>query len=401
MMRGVGWVNVVGGGMYEVGRVIVLSYYLTITKYGRTPRMRVRDKCRIVAMSPSSQMLSDACSTAVHNQRSVRVCPRIDNALAGMYIARNRQMGGKRTLFVVSRIPCRTTLRATLTGIRTTGTALTATRLACSDGRRLCERGMISRFSLDATGGSLLTTGTRLTRIGTRRIGTHGGLSCAMIGDPTSKIIKALPCHMKTLIDTDLPRTLAAISSGSSVCICFSVARGRLLKLVERCNSGRRTLGRVPTVSLLLGSGSTCSRGKEVRAVDKIVSHDAKAIDLHTMFPGRKKLLRDNNTNGIVMPIRGTNTVIVPRTTACRVRSGMFMCGMMSNGTRSTPIRIAHIGNKGRCVMSDKLRSNRIVITRKIKLLHRNAPVRPGSTLRNASGWLVGWERGGRLGGFR
>lgn len=194
---------------------------------------------------------------------------------------------------------------------------------------------------------------------------------------------------MNTLIDTDLPRPLAAISSGSSVCICFSVARGRLLTLAHRCNSGTRTLGGVPRIRLRLGSGSVCNRGKHVRAVDKIMSHGANATDLHTMFPGGGKLLCDKASKGIVLPIAVGKDLIVPRTAAFRVRSVACMCGIISNGTRSTPIDIAHMGKKRRCVIGSKLGRKSVVITRNMNLLHRNAPIGMGR----------GWRRG-RFGGL-
>ncbi len=352
-----------------------VTYYLLLFSYNRSRRGRRRSTCTSVTMKASSIEVSRACPTSVRKHRSVTVFPRISKAVSGMYIGRNRHIHGNRSLFVVSRIPFGTTLRVTRTGIRTTGTDITATRLICSDEMGLFRRGMVSRFSLLADRGRLLATGTNLTRTRTRLIATRGGVACARILDPISKIIKAVPFHTKTLISPTVPRPLAAISSGSLVCMCCSLSRVRLLKLATRCNSVSSILGGLPGIGLRLTSNSVCKRRNVVRAVDNIVGPSAKDISMETIFPGEKNVLRDNTSKEVVLSRALRGILMVPYSTAFRVRSLVFMCGCRRNGAQSAHLGMRVASSNGGCVMGRNLGSNSVVVARNIKLVHSNRRV--------------------------
>lgn len=373
----------------------MLAYVLIlIASYGRRGDRATNDSCGARGMALSSEAICSAFSTAVRNGRSIKICPRVSKLVATILMGRNTTIGGKRALFVVSRIPCGTTLEATGTGMRITRTDITATGVAISDGRRLFGRGIISRFSLRATHGSLHSTGTALTRTQTRLLGTHGGLSCAMVGDPISNVTKVDSCHMNSLIDSSVSSPVVSISSGDRVCTCFSVARGRVLTLSHRGNSLASTLGAVPRIGLLLDSKDRCRRGNRVSTVDNVVSASANSIALETIFPGSGGVLHDNDAKGVGFPCAGGGYVIVPRATACRLRSGIFICGIMSNGARSARIGIFRIGSKGRCVIRSNLGVNSIVVTRKTKLLDGNVSMgRATSTPATAQGSEEGWCR--------
>ncbi len=355
-----------------------LYYLITLANYGGNRRRRnvpVLNTCGAVAIRGNSEILRSGCDTDVGKHRSISVCPRMNKALRHLYMHRNSQMARKRALFVVSRIPFRTTLGATRTGLGTTRTTRTATGLAYRDAGHLFSRGIMSRFSLRGTRGTLLDTRTTITRTGTRIMGTHGDLSCAIIGDPSGNVINRLPCHRNTLMNDTVPGPLAAVSSGDRLCICFSVGRGSLLDLMHGCNSLRTTTGGVPTMDLRLGSNAVLTRGNHIRAVDNIVGTGANSTRIHTSFPGASRLLRDNTGNGIVIPIRGSSMVVVPRTTAHRVRSRVVIFGIVSNGTIDAGVGMSPVDGNRRCVIASNLRMNRIVITRKTNVVHRKAPV--------------------------
>ncbi len=371
-----------GAGVFVVfgaeGVLLTYDTLLVLATYKRARRDAPRRDFPAVRINLSSMDISRLCSTAVRKERSIRVCPRMSNAVAEMYIGRNRGIHGNRSLFVVSRIPCRTTLHATATGIRTTRTRIRDTKLRCRDGGVLFSRGIVSRCSLSLSGVTLTVTRTTLRRTGTNRVGTGGSLSCARIGDPISNVVNVLPCHTNALIDPSVPRPLAAMSSGRRVFICFSVARGRLHDLFHRCNSPRRAVERVPRVLLRLGSKAVCSDGNCVRDVDNVVGDRANATSVHTMFPGGGHLLFDKNVNGIILSHIRANIVIVPRNMACRVRSGVFMCGIISNGTISARVGVTGCGSNGHCVIRGKLSINSGVVSRNMKLIRSNVRIRDG-----------------------
>ncbi len=353
-------------------------YYLLFVSYGRDDRRVRRAEFSSVGISASRVGIARGCPTSVRNHRSVTVFPRISKAVSGMYMGRNRGIHGNRSLFVVSRMPFGTTLRVTRTGIRTTRTNITATRLICSDEMGLFSRGIVSRFSVLADGGRLLATGTKLTRTRTRLIGTRGGVACARMLDPISKIIKAVPFHTNTLISPTVPRPLAAISSGSRVCICCSVSRVRLLKLATRRNSVSRILTGLPPMVLRLTSNSVCNRGKGVRAVDNMVSPHAKDISMHTMFPGTKNVLRDKTSKEVVLSEGRRSIVVVPYSTAFRLRSLMFTCGCVGKGTISSHLSMTLASSNEGCVMGSNLRRKSVVVDRKINLVHSKRSVALG-----------------------
>lgn len=281
-------------------------------------------------------------------------------------------------LTMVSRIPCQTTLHATRTGIDTTRTGIRATEVRLQNGRTLFSRGIVSSCRLSLTQGRLTITYTRLRRTGTRRSSTHGGLSCARVGDPDGKMMNALPCHVNTLINPGVTRPFAIISSGTRVCTCFSVSRGVLQQCLTHCNSVSDVVTKVPRINLRLGSNDLCGTGKHVRAMDNIISPIAKAMRVGTLFPGPSHRLLDNDVNGIVLRGPGARTMAVPVATAIRLRSGVVTCHLGGKRTRTTCLAISHLGSNGQFVMGRNLSINSAVITRNIKLIERNVDVAPG-----------------------
>lgn len=350
-----------------------------LATYGRRrERRRVERALPIVIISSQTIRFRRDCSTSVHKQRSISVMPRISNHVAHLYIGRKRRIGAKRILTIVSRIPCRTTLHATRTGIDTTRTGIRATQVRLRNGRTLFSRGIVSSCRLSLTHGKLTMTLTRLRRTGTRRASTHGGLSCARVGDPDGKIMNALPFHVNTLIDPNVARPFAMISSGTRVCTCFSISRGGLHRFEARCNSVSGVVSRVPRINLRLGSNAFCKQGKHVRAIDNIIGTAAKTIRVGTHFPGPSHRLLDNAVNGVILRKISTSTVLLPGATAIRLRSGVVTCHLEGKGTRTTCLAISHLGSNGRFIIGRNISINSAVVARKMKLMGRKVVIAPG-----------------------
>lgn len=360
----------------------------------------------ILTIGSAADSRAASCPTAVEKARSVRMHPRISNFVIGLYISRKTAIHGKRTLFRVSPARCTTTIKRTGTTIRVTGTGITALALARGGGGTLFSRGVVDSFRCRATIGRLVSTGTDLTRTRTSLMDTGRGLSFYAIADPSGNIINAFPCHVKDLIDPSISRPLAAMSRVGSICICFSVARGRLLHLAETKNALGRRLRGVPTIHLRLSSNAACRSRNGVSTIDNMVSRSANSIDVHTIFPGSGGVLEDNNANGVVFPCAVSKVVVVPRSTAIRVRSGGFIFILRTSGSiGGARVRVSGLSSKGGCLIAGNLGSNSGVIVRNMRGLRSNRTVRPvaprrrgtgcsrtlGSRGRNGLGATFGW----------
>lgn len=403
--RRCGVVREAGGDVGD--ELMLLTYYLTLLddykrnsgKANGTPRFT------IVRTGAAATGLAGDCPTAVGNGRSMRVHPVIDKFVAGLRISRNTAIHGKRILFDVSPMRCRTTMGSTGTTIRATGTTMGARRLAMGGGHRLGGGGVVDSCSLRVTRGRLTRAGTRLTRTGTRLIGTGGGLSCADMADPDSNMMNDVPCHINDLIDPSMTDPLAAITSVSRVCTCFSVARHRLLSRVHRNNDAGRVLRGVPGMRLRLVSKAVCTSDNHIRAVDKIVSRAANSMAVHTLFPGGRGILHDKDANGIMFPGPLRSIVVVPRSTAARVRSGRFMFMLRPSGALGgARIGIFDLSSNGCCCIARNLGTNRGVIVRKMRGLGSKrsvAPVAPTRGRTRCRGTLGSRGRNGVRATFR
>lgn len=341
----------------------------------------------IITMRSATDRRSASCPTAVGNIRSVRIHPRISNFVMGLYISRNTAMGGNRTLFRVSPARCTTTRHRTGTTMRVTGSGIGALSLGRRRGGGLCSGGVVDSFRCRDTMSRLLSTGTDLTRTRTRLADTHRGLNFYAIADPSSKIINAFPCHVNDLIDPSMARPLAAIDRVNRVCICFSVARGRLLNLAETNNALGRRLRGVPTMGLRLTSNAVCARRNGVSTMDNIVSRAANSMDVHTIFPGGRLMLHDNNVTGMVFPCAVRSVVLVPRSTARRVRSGGFICILRSSGALGRArVGISGLDSNGGCVIADNLGPNSGVMIRNMRALGSKRAVAPVAPRRGRTG---------------
>lgn len=397
----------VGARCEDVGdEVMLFTFYLTLLSdyNGGNFSLKKAPRYTIRTLRPAAIGLADSCPTAVGKGRSIRVQPRISNFVARLYVSRNSVMGGKRILFVVSPMRCRSTTHTTGTTMRATGTGMTARRVAIGGGQRLGGGGVVDSCSLRVTRGALTSTGTRLTSTRTRLVDTGRGLTCAHIADPSGNMTNSVPFHMKDLIDNSDTAPLAAISSVSRVCICFSLARGRLLGLVHGSNSRRRTLGGFPPIRLALTSNALCNSDKGVRAIDNIVSRGANTMDVHTAFPGGNRLLEAKKANDVLVPCDSPGTLMIPRGTACRVRSGGFICMLRSSGAiGGARVGMLGLSSKRGCVIASKLGTNSGVMLRGMDALGSNTAVGPlaprrstrrfGTSLRRG-GWMGVWGRG-------
>lgn len=186
-----------------------------------------------------------------------------------------------------------------------------------------------------------------------------------------------LPFGMNTLIDTS-NRTLAAISGVDAVRIFFSLSRSRVLDVSGAGNDVRTTVTTFPTIGLRLTSNSVCGRPNGIIGVDNIVSTASNSVSLVTRFTGPRGLLGDNNTNSVIIPGSRGDTVIVPRRTYSRVRSGVFICVMAgSGGIGCSRVGMGPRSSNGGCVMASNLRMNSHVMLGNVAGLASNRRVGP------------------------
>jgi membrane fusion protein (multidrug efflux system) len=333
----------------------------------------------VMTITPRTTTLNSEFPATIEGQQDIEIRPKIDGYMERIYVDEGAMVRKGQPLFRISAPQYEQEVRTARANIKIARADVNAAQMEVNKVRPLVEKGIISKYELQATQFNLQSRQAALAQAQATLANAQTNLGYTHIASPVHGVLGTIPHKIGSLVSSNTAEPLTTVSNIGNIYAYFSINEKQMLEFSKsKGATSQARIAAIPPVSLILANGVEFSRKGRIETTSGSVNTETGSLRVRATFPNPGSIIRSGSSGTIRIPFKVDSAILVPQKATYEIQGKKFVYQVQSNGTvSSTEIKVMD-NNDGRFYVAQQgLQPGDKIVVEGVASLREGAPIKP------------------------
>lgn len=308
--------------------------------------------------------LTTEYAASLKGQQDIRIIPRIEGYLQGIYVKEGQHVKEGQLLFRVDAATYRAAVESANANVVQMTAALEKTQLEYDGKRQLHTKNIISDYELSTAQSDLAVAKANLVAAKAALVSAQNELGYTELRSPSSGVVGRIRYRKGDFVSPNLQEGLTIVADNSVIRAYFSMSERDLMEYLYQYKTMDATVKNMPEVRLMLSGGRLYEKGGKVESISGIVDETTGAVSVCALFDNSDGILLSGGTGKIVMPAVRKDAIVIPQEATYEIQDKVYVYKVADGKTVSTIIEVDPQNNGKEYVVLSGLQEGDVIIAK-------------------------------------
>ncbi|MBR4786550.1 MAG: efflux RND transporter periplasmic adaptor subunit [Bacteroidales bacterium] len=318
----------------------------------------------LLTITTGDHELSTEYAASLKGQQDIRIIPRIEGYLQGIYVKEGEQVKEGQLLFRVDAATYRAAVETANANVQQMTAALEKAQLEYEGKQKLRAKNVISDYELASSKSDLAVAKANLAAAQAALTSTRNDLSYTELRSPSDGIVGRIRYRKGDFVSPNLQEGLTIVADNRHIRAYFSMSETVLMDYLSEHKTMEAAVNQMPEVRLLLPNGQFYGQTGRVESISGIVDESTGAVSVCALFDNRDGILLSGGTGKIVMPAVRKNAIVIPQEATYEIQDKVYVIKVVDGKTVSTIIKVEPQNDGKEYVVVNGLKEGDVIIAK-------------------------------------
>ena len=339
----------------------------------------------VITIVPHQTTLFTDFPATIQGQQNIEIRPKIDGYIERIYVDEGATVQKGDPLFRISAPQYEQEVRTAQADIKIAQAEVNAAQMQVNKVRPLVEKGIISKYELEAAEYTLQSRQAALAQRQAKLVNARTNLGYTSVTSPVNGVVGVIPYKIGSLVSSNTAQPLTTVSNIGNIYAYFSVNEKQSLEFARNTKGANteQRLATLPPVTLILADGSEFPQKGKVETASGLINTQTGSVSVRATFPNPGSIVRSGSTGTVRIPETVDSALLIPQKATYEIQGKRFVYVLESTGTvRSTEIKTSESSSGQFFVVQEGLRPGDKIVVEGVGSLQDGTPIktRPVST---------------------
>ena len=330
----------------------------------------------LLTITVGDHELATEYAASLKGQQDIRIIPRIEGYLQGIYVKEGEQVKEGQLLFRVEAATYRAAVEAANANVQQMTAALGKAQLEHEGKRKLYAKNVISDHELALSKSELDMAKANLAAAQAALTSARNELSYTELRSPSDGVVGRIRYRKGDFVSPNLQDGLTVVADNRHIRAYFSMSETVLMDYLSEHKTMEAAVNQMPEVRLLLPNGQFYSQTGRVESISGIVDETTGAVSVCALFDNRDGILLSGGTGKIVMPSVRKNAIVIPQEATYEIQDKVYVYKVVDGKTVSTIVQVAPQNNGKEYVVISGLQEGDVIVAKGAVFVQEGEEVR-------------------------
>lgn len=318
----------------------------------------------LLTVATSDHKLTTEYAASLKGQQDIRIIPRIEGYLQGIYVKEGEQVKEGQLLFRVDAATYKAAVEAANANVQQMTAALEKAQLEYEGKQKLRAKNVISDYELASSKSDLAVVKANLAAAQAALTSARNDLSYTELRSPSDGVVGRIRYRKGDFVGPNQQEGLTIVADNRHIRAYFSMSETVLMDYLSECKTMEAAVNQMPEVRLLLPNGQFYGQTGLVESISGIVDETTGAVSVCVLFDNCDGLLLSGGTGKIVMPSVRKNAIVIPQEATYSIQDKVYVMKVVDGKAVSTIIQVAPQNNGKEYVVVGGLKQGDVIIAK-------------------------------------
>ncbi len=318
----------------------------------------------LLTVTASDYELTTEYAASLKGQQDIRIIPRIEGYLQGIYVKEGERVKEGQLLFRVDAATYRAAVESAKANVEQMSAALEKAQLKYDGKRQLHAKNIISDYELSSAHSDLAVAKANLTAAKAALTSAQSELNYTELRSPSNGVVGRIRYRKGDFVSPNMQEGLTIVADNSVIRAYFSMSERDLMEYLYQYKTMDATVKNMPEVRLILSGGRFYERSGKVESISGIVDETTGAVSVCALFDNSDGILLSGGTGKIVMPAVRKNAIVIPQEATYEIQDKVYVYKVVDGKTVSTIIEVEPQNNGKEYVVVGGLQEGDVIIAK-------------------------------------
>ena len=303
-------------------------------------------------------------AASLKGQQDIRIIPRIEGYLQGIYVKEGQQVKERQLLFRVDAATYRAAVEAANANVQQMTAALEKAQLEYEGKQKLRAKNVISDYELASSKSDLAVAKANLAAAQAALTSARNELSYTELRSPSDGVVGRIRYRKGDFVSPNQQEGLTVVADNRHIRAYFSMSEIVLMDYLSEHKTMEVAVNQMPEVRLLLPNGQFYGQTGRVESISGIVDETTGAVSVCALFDNRDGILLSGGTGKIVMPSVRKNAIVIPQEATYSIQDKVYVMKVVDGKAVSTIIQVAPQNNGKEYVVISGIEEGDVIIAK-------------------------------------
>jgi len=333
----------------------------------------------VITIVPHQTTLFTDFPATIQGQQNIEIRPKIDGYIERIYVDEGATVKKGDPLFRISAPQYEQEVRTAQADIKIAQAEVNAAQMQVNKVRPLVEKGIISKYELEAAEYTLQSRHAALAQRQAKLVNARTNLGYTSVTSPVNGVVGVIPYKIGSLVSSNTAQPLTTVSNIGNIYAYFSVNEKQSLEFARNTKGANteQRLATLPPVTLILADGSEFPQKGKVETASGLINTQTGSVSVRATFPNPGSIVRSGSTGTVRIPETVDSALLIPQKATYEIQGKRFVYVLESTGTvRSTEIKTSESSSGQFFVVQEGLRPGDKIVVEGVGSLQDGTPIK-------------------------
>lgn len=319
---------------------------------------------KLLTITASDHELTTEYAASLKGQQDIRIIPRIEGYLQGIYVKEGEQVKEGQLLFRVDAATYRAAVETASANVQQMTAALEKAQLEYNGKKQLYNKKVISDHELALSKSDLDMAKANLAAAQAALTSARNDLSYTELRSPSDGVVGRIRYRRGDFVSPNLQEGITVVADNRHIRAYFSMSETVLMDYLSEHKTMEAAVNQMPEVRLLLPNGQFYSQTGRVESISGIVDETTGAVSVCALFDNCDGILLSGGTGKIVMPAVRKNAIFIPQEATYEIQDKVYVYKVVDGKTVSTIVQVEPQNNGKEYVVVKGLKEGDVIVAK-------------------------------------
>lgn len=308
--------------------------------------------------------LETAYPASIHGNQDIRIIPRVEGYLTGVYVKEGERVREGQLLFRLDDASYRAAMESANANVQTMTAALNRAQLEYNGKKTLRQKDIISDFELSLAESDLNVAKANLAAAKAALNSARNDLSYTEIRSPSCGVVGRISYRKGDFVGPTIQEGLTVVADNGQMRVFFSMTENTVMQYLSEYKSLEEAVKRMPELRLQLSNGTFYEQTGRVESISGVVDERTGAVSVCARFNNPGGMLLSGGTGKIVIPTGLHNAIVIPQEATYDIQDKVYVVKVVNGKAVASMIQVERTTDGKSYVVTEGLKAGDVIVAK-------------------------------------
>ena len=308
--------------------------------------------------------LETAYPASIHGNQDIRIIPRVEGYLTGVYVKEGERVREGQLLFRLDDASYRAAMESANANVQTMTAALNRAQLEYNGKKTLRQKDIISDFELSLAESDLNVAKANLAAAKAALTSARNDLSYTEIRSPSCGVVGRISYRKGDFVGPTIQEGLTVVADNGQMRVFFSMTENTVMQYLSEYKSLEEAVKRMPELRLQLSNGTFYEQTGRVESISGVVDERTGAVSVCARFDNPGGMLLSGGTGKIVIPTGLHNAIVIPQEATYDIQDKVYVVKVVNGKAVASMIQVERTTDGKSYVVTEGLKAGDVIVAK-------------------------------------